>query len=146
MCRRHTATVLVLVCIGLAGCYRTYSGNYLLKPASMGAPFDPATLPTTVWDAIEPFGFKWEYQDQTVILYTRDIRAMQPDVATLAGANARVLVAITFGRQPSITIRDLDNVKETDFVAALKRSLKKQLREQYGIRGLKFERTLDWLA
>lgn len=128
------------------GCYRTYSGNYFLSRASVLAPVEPGTLPSTVFNAIKGFGFKWEYQDQTIILYVRDPRGMEPDVAKLVGANARVFVAITFGTEPSVSIRDLDNQEETEFVAALKRSLEMRLEERYGIHGLKFERAFDWLA
>lgn len=136
----------VLVGIGLMGCYRTYSGNYFLSRASAPTLSETGTLPNTVFDAIEEFGFKPGYRDQSIVVYIHDPGAMPSNVSKLTGATARVHVAVTLTTQPRIAIRDMDNTKETEFVAALKRSLEKHLEERYGVRGLKFERTFDWLA
>ena len=65
-----------------------------------------------------------------------------PELSTLEGADAFITVAVV-REPPRITIRDFDNVDETEFVRTLKQRLEKRLEERYGVRGLQFKRQSD---
>ena len=141
---RLTLTIFVLLMIG--ACYGRYTGMCFLKRSydvSGGLP----DFEDQVFRAIEPFGF---YKQGTWprgegVWFAHEERRTALEFASLAGARARLIVAVEFN-DPSIAIRDLDNDKETGFVRALKKSILDRLEQHYGIRGLKFERQLDLFA
>jgi hypothetical protein len=91
------------------------------------------------------FGFSEVHQPQgnPLVVFASGQRPVSPDRASLAGSDARISIAVDLG-SPSITIRDMSNTGETEFVKALEGSIERQL-EANGISGARFERQKDFL-
>lgn len=146
MTQRFRWTAAGCLAVMLAGCYATYTGLYFLQRADV-APLVPANeIAEEVHEAILPYGFRQSYRDTYGAVFVHDTSLMDTRATSLRGADAAVHVAIRFGTDPSITISDRDHTAETEFVAALKRSIERRLEECCGVRGLKFERAFDWLS
>lgn len=130
----------------LSGCYLTYTGLYFLRRADVTSIVPAIKLAEEVRDAIEQYGFRQSYRDAYGVVFEHEVALMDTQAVALRGASAAVHVAVRFGADLSITISDHDHTYETEFVAAVKRSIERRLEECCGVRGLKFERAFDWLA
>jgi hypothetical protein len=133
----------------LSGCYTTYSGIYFLDRAQRPASVTFDDIAAQMTDVLEPFGFRKNKLPKELetrgIVFSHYVSDGDKELISLSGAGSHVSISINL-QNLSITIRDYDNDKETDFTRAIKRAIEKRLQEYYKLRGLKFERQVDILA
>jgi len=133
----------------LAGCYATYSGIYFLDRAERPQSVTFGDLSSQIADVLKPFGFRKiqlpKEMDDLGPSFSHHAQYGNKDLMVLSGAGARISVVISF-RGPSITIRDMDHDKETEFVKAIRDAIEQRLEEHYRLKGLRFERQVDILV
>ncbi len=123
----------------------TYSGIYFLERSREISLAQAEEIAQSLRVELTPFGFfeagRAEYP--VTIFFDRERRTGSAEIRNLPGSEASVSVAIQLaGRYPGITIQDMSNTVETDFMRALKRSIERCL-EDNGIPGARFERQND---
>jgi hypothetical protein len=129
----------------MPACYQTYTGIYFLNRSHEVSRAQAERIARDLGVALAGFGFSEmrEPEGNPMVSFASGQRPVSPDLAGLAGSDARISVAVRLDR-PSITIRDMSNTEETEFVKALKGSIERQL-EANGIPGARFERQKDFL-
>ena len=132
---------------GLTGCWRTFTGIYFLEPsrADVSASFTDLASETEV--VLKNFGFRSEPLGKEVpgLASWKKVATDAGQYPTLDGADARIVVAVN-SKSLTITIRDLDSSRQTDFVTRLRHELEGHLAQRYGLVDLVFERQWDFLA
>ena len=143
MRRAGMLAFLCMLSLSVIACHTTYTGIYWLDRAQSGPSTTVNDLDAQVDLTLNDFGFrKNRLSTDEVQAWDSGKGPIAPELAGLKGADAYISVAVAWN-PPTITIRDLDNVDETEFVRAFKDRLEKRLEEHYGIRGLRFERQSD---
>lgn len=129
----------------MPACYQTYTGIYFLNRSHEVSRAQAEEIAHDLGVALAGFGFcaMPEPKGNPMVSFASGQGVVSPELASLSGSDARISVAIRLDR-PSITIRDMSNTEETEFVEALKRSIERQL-EVNGISGARFERQKDFL-
>jgi hypothetical protein len=132
------AFILVSV---ISGCFSTYTGIYWLDHAAGREEIDTEALRRSVATAIDGLGFA-PVADGSGTSFIHDGVVPTATSAHLDGADARITIGIA-AKPPTITIRDLKNTRETEFVRTLKSRIESQLRADLGISDARFERQRD---
>ncbi len=129
----------------MSACYQTYTGIYFLNRSHDVSRAQAEEIAHDIGDALSDFGFveKRQTEGNPMVSFASGQRTIAPQLARLSGSDARINVAIGLDR-PSITIRDMSNTEETEFVKALKGRIERRL-EANGISGARFQRQKDFL-
>lgn len=136
---------LAIVSSHMPACYQTYTGIFFLNRSHEVSRAQAERVARDIGVALAGFGFSEmrEPEGNPMVSFASGHRSVSPELASLAGSDARISVAVRLDR-PSITIRDMSNTEETEFVKALRGSIERQL-EANGISGARFERQKDFL-
>jgi len=127
------------------GCYSTYTGIYFIDRATQKPSVRPVNLENQITEVLKPFGFRvisMPYEFPNYVMFSHRQQETLPGFASLDGANSNISIAVNL-RNLTITIRDFDHNKETEFILVVKKAIEQRLETQYGIEGLKFERQID---
>jgi len=145
----HVRILAILLTALFCGCYRTYTGIYFLDRADHNATASLAAVDLEVYQAIRDLCFqevKLEEEELEPRFRSRLFRHREEQVAEgcprVDGAASTVLVTVGW-EPPTITIRDIENNDETEFVRMVKSRIESRLVETYGLRSLRFERQAD---
>jgi hypothetical protein len=127
----------------MPSCYHTYTGIYFLNRSQEVSRGQAEKIGHDLGVVLAGFGFSAmrEPEGNPMVAFASGQRTVSPELKKLSGSNARISVAVRLDR-PAIAIRDMSNTEETEFVAALKASIERQL-EANGISGARFERQQD---
>jgi hypothetical protein len=72
----------------------------------------------------------------------REGRSPAPELRNLDGADAYITIAVERDGT-SITIRDYNNIDETEFVSRLRQRIEERLTERFVLRSLRYDRQSD---
>ncbi len=143
MKRTRALCIFGIFSLSVAACHTTYTGIYFIDRARYDTSTRFDDLDRQIDGVVKDFGLR-RSRISTERVKAWDSRKgnVAAELSRLEGADAHISVAV--GSKPLvITIRDFDNVDETEFIRVLKQRIEKLLEEHYGVRGLRFERQLD---
>ena len=111
----------------MPACFLTYTGIYFLSRPHEVSRAQAERIARDLGVALAAFGFSEVHQPEgnPLVVFSSERRPVPPELASLAGSDARISVAVDLD-SPSITIRDMSNAEETEFVKALKGSIERQ--------------------
>lgn len=149
MIAAYRLPVVGILCCALLSCHfiaSSYTGIYFLD-RSRDLPREQAdAIAQELLDALAPFGFRegrgW---DPAGIVFVQVPRAASVANYKLRGSDANITIAMMLRNPVSITVRDLSNNDETDFMRALKEAIEKVLVVN-GFPDVHFEHQTDLLG
>ena len=138
--------LMAALCTFLAGCYASYTGTYSVRQATQKPLAAFADIGDRLYVTIRPLGFrKMEppEPESDFVWFLKTAGDRPQGDATIEGEDARITVAVGL-RDLIITVRDWTYSDETDFMRILKSTIEQQLKEQYDVVGIKFERQREF--
>ena len=146
---KYFSLLIIFLSAILGGCYTTYSGIYFLDRVERPQSITFDGIESEIASVLEPFGFQKNQLPKELqargAVFSHDIGDGGKELMSLSGAGSHISVSVNV-QNLTITVRDYDNDKETDFTRAIKAAIEKRLQERYQLRGLKFDRQVDILV
>lgn len=131
----------------ITGCYATYTGFYYYAQTDQIPKIEIAEIGNALNETLKPLGFSGEkprWSSLDIFWLHNKLEFMLPEYAKLDGSRASIYISVN--PDETITIRDFDNDKETEFMKVVKQKIEHMLRTQFGMKEPQFKRAMDFMG